>query len=40
MNSSVFTSFTEKELVPQEERLEVIKKGGIMTIGRNMGINS
>ena len=33
MNSSVFTPFTEKELVPQEERLEVIKKGGIMTIG-------
>ena len=33
MNSSVFTPFIEKELVPQEERLEVIKKGGIMTIG-------
>ena len=33
MNSNVFTPFTEKELVPQEERLEVIKKGGIMTIG-------
>lgn len=33
MNSSVFIPFTEKELVPQEERLEVIKKGGIMTIG-------
>ena len=33
MNSSVFTPFTEKELVPQEERLEVIKKGRIMTIG-------
>lgn len=33
MGSSVFTPFSEKELIPQEERLEVLRKGKKLQIG-------
>ena len=33
MSSTIFTPFTEEELIPQEEKLEVFKKGKKFSIG-------
>ena len=31
--STIFTPFTEEELIPKEEKLEVVKKGKTFSIG-------
>ncbi len=33
MSTNIFTPFTEEELMPKEEKLEVIKKGKQFSIG-------
>ena len=33
MSSVIFTPFTEETLLPQEERLEIIKKKNLLSIG-------